>query len=227
MCLFLRTEKPEEKPESHMTLNRIKLSDEPVMHPERPEVLGGGAAEIRSGSVVASEGVSFDVDEAELVVEVDGAGVRVILVCEDGAAALQWLNASPDLALSVVDEAGGAAAAEFVVRIAGDIPGWRILRCEPGVTYRAILEQRVSGLALPLLASGAFSMGVSSARGEDSSRPVLFYSGADRRVSGGVPSGGGVESGGVMYREPVWRVGAPSVLPEALLPSHLRFGEAS
>ena len=210
-----------------MTMNRIKLSDEPVMHPERPEVLGGGAAEIRSGGVVASEGVSFDVDEAELVVEVDGAGVRVILVCEDGAAALQWLNASPDLALSVVDEAGGAAAAEFVVRIAGDIPGWRILRCEPGVTYRAILEQRVSGLALPLLASGAFSMGVSSARGEDSSKPVLFYSGADRRVSGGVPSGGGVESGGVMYREPVWRVGAPSVLPEALLPSHLRFGEAS
>ena len=112
-------------------------------------------------------------------------------------------------------------------RIAGDVPGWRILRCELGATYRAILEQRVSGLALPLLASGAFSLGVSSARGEESSRPILFYSGADRRVSASVPSNGGAESGGVMYREPVWRAGAPSVLPEALLPSRLRFGEAS
>jgi hypothetical protein len=213
-------------PEIDMTLNRIKLSDEPVMHAERPEVLGGGAAEIRSGGVVASEGVSFDVDEAELVVEVDGVGVRVILVCEDGAAALQWLNASPDLALSVVDEAGGAAAAEFVLRIAGDVPGWRILRCEPGVTYRAILEQRVSGLALPLLASGAFSIGVSSLRGEEPSGPVLFYSGTDRRGLAGGESGGS-EHGGVMYREAVWRVVAPSVLPEASLPSRLRFGEAS
>ena len=210
-----------------MTSNRIKLSDEPVMHPERPDVLGGGAAEIRAGGVVASEGVTFDVDEAELVVEVDGAGVRVILVCDDGAAALQWLNASADLALSVVDEVGGAAAAEFVVRIAGDVPGWRVLRCEPGVTYRAILEQRVSGLALPLLASGAFSIGVSSFRGDDSSGPVLFYSGADRRGETSMPSGGGSGSGGLMYHEPVWRTGKPTAAAEAALPSRLRFGEAS
>jgi hypothetical protein len=113
-----------------------------------------------------------------------------------------------------------------VVRIAGDVPGWRVLRCEPGVTYRAILEQRVSGLALPLLASGAFSVGVMPARGEESSRPVLFYSGADRRVPLGGGLGGG-ESGGVMYHEPVWRGRVAAVLPEALLPSRLRFGEAS
>lgn len=212
-----------------MSAKRIKLSDEPVMQPQRPEVLGGGAVEIRSGGVVASEGVSFDVDEAELVVEVDGTGVRVILVCADAAAALQWLNASPDLALSVVDETGGAAAAEFVIRIAGDVAGWRILRCEPGVTYRAILEQRVSGLALPLLASGAFSVGVSGARGEEGMRPVLFYSGAERRsVTGGDSADGVVGArSGVMYREPVWRQGGAPFPADALLPSRLRFGEAS